>query len=118
MNQKYLYGAFCYKNGVHCGIGKEIAKLHASQGGDLVVVARNKNRLNLLKEELEHLYHIHVIIIEKDLSLANSSKEIYDEVKAKNIEVDYLINNAGFVHRGNGKILTWTYAGSLLCDRH
>jgi short-subunit dehydrogenase len=86
--------------GASSGIGKEIAKLHASQGGDLIVVSRNTNQLNLLKEELEKAYGIHVFVIEKDLSLPNSPKEIYDEIKTKNIEVDYLVNNAGFGGKG------------------
>jgi short-subunit dehydrogenase len=37
-----------------------------------------------------------VLIIGKDLSLPNAAKEIYDETNKQNIQVDYLINNAGF----------------------
>lgn len=57
--------------GASSGIGKEFAKLHASRGGDLVVVARSKDKLNELKKELENKYGINVIIIVKDLSMKN-----------------------------------------------
>ena len=86
--------------GASSGIGKEFAKLHASRGGDLVVVARSKDKLNELKKELENKYRIKVMVIVKDLSLRNSAQEIYDEVKNANIKIDYLINNAGFGGRG------------------
>ena len=82
--------------GASSGIGKEFAQIHASNGGDLVIIARNENKLNELKQELEENYKIKVLIITKDLSLPNSAKEIYEKVKAENIKVDFLINNAGF----------------------
>lgn len=87
--------------GASSGMGKEFARLHASLGGNLVIIARNKERLHQLKVELEKEYHVQVWVIEKDLSLDDAPKEIYDEVKSNNIEIDYLINNAGFGGRGN-----------------
>lgn len=82
--------------GASSGIGKELAKIHASQGGHLVIIARSGDRLLLLKEELENQYNISVHVIVKDLTHKNATQEIYDEVKAAGISVDYLINNAGF----------------------
>lgn len=49
--------------GASSGIGKEFAKLHASRGGDLVVVARSKDKLYELKQELENKYNISVMVI-------------------------------------------------------
>lgn len=83
--------------GASKGIGKEFARIHASKGGNLVLVARNKELLESLKIELmEHHSSIHVEIIVKDLSKQNSVQEIYNELKDKSIQIDYLINNAGF----------------------
>ena len=82
--------------GASSGIGLELAKVHASKGGDLVLVARNKLRLDELKTELESKFKVKVYTIGKDLSLANSAQEVYNETKNQNIEIDYLINNAGF----------------------
>jgi short-subunit dehydrogenase len=61
-----------------------------------VLVARNITKLNQIKTELESQYKISVHIIGKDLSLPNAPQEVYDELKHKNIVIDYLINNAGF----------------------
>jgi short-subunit dehydrogenase len=82
--------------GASNGIGLELAIIHASKGGDLVLVARNKIKLDELKIELEKQFKISVLTIGKDLSLPNAAKEIYDETNKQNIQVDYLINNAGF----------------------
>jgi len=82
--------------GASSGIGKELAKIHASKKGDLVIVARSEDKLNELKEKLEKKYKINVVVIAKDLSKQTASKSIYDEVKKQGIEVEYLINNAGF----------------------
>ncbi|WP_111707118.1 SDR family NAD(P)-dependent oxidoreductase [Lutibacter citreus] len=82
--------------GASSGIGKELAIIHAKKGGDLVLVARRKDKLKELKQELETLYKIKVEIISKDLSNISASQEIFDEVIKKEIEIEYLINNAGF----------------------
>jgi short-subunit dehydrogenase len=82
--------------GASNGIGLELAKFHALKGGDLVLVARNKSKLDELKTELEKKYKISVCTIGKDLSDAKSAQEVYDQTTRQNIQVDYLINNAGF----------------------
>ncbi|MEO5953528.1 MAG: SDR family oxidoreductase [Chloroflexia bacterium] len=87
--------------GATSGIGKEMALLHAAAGGDLVAVARNQVALNDLKKEIESKYKVVVTCFAKDLANTASPQELYDAVKAAGIEVDYLINNAGF--GGTGK---------------
>lgn len=81
--------------GASSGIGFELAKIHASKGGNLVLVARSTQKLMELKTSLESEYKTEVIIITKDLSKDTAAQEIYDEVQKLGIEVDYLINNAG-----------------------
>ncbi len=82
--------------GASSGIGKALAYIHASKGGDLVVVARNEKALADLKTTLENQYKISVMILVKDLSEPAAAKEIYEAVKQEGITIDYLINNAGF----------------------
>ncbi|MEM6685679.1 MAG: SDR family oxidoreductase [Bacteroidota bacterium] len=82
--------------GASSGIGKEFAQIHAEKGGDLVIVARSEDKLNTLKTTLESKYNVHVTVIAKDLTDIHAPKEIYEAVKAANIQVDYLINNAGY----------------------
>ena len=93
--------------GASSGIGLEIAKLHASKGGDLVLVARSGDKLLATKKELEEKYNIHVEVIVKDLSLPNAAQEVYDIVHNNNIVIDYLINNAGFGELGMFTTTPW-----------
>lgn len=93
--------------GASSGIGKELAKIHAEKGGNLIIVARREEKLIELKNELEIKYKVQVTTIVKDLSATNSAKDLYQEVKKTNIKVDYLINNAGFGLRGKFHELDW-----------
>lgn len=86
--------------GASSGIGREFARIHAAKGGDLVIIARRKDKLNELKQELENKHNVKVKVIAKDLTLPEAAIEIYNEVKESGMEVDYLINNAGFGGRG------------------
>jgi len=86
--------------GASSGIGKALAKIHANIGGNLVVVARNENALNELKENLESEHKIDVLVIVKDLTQPSAVQEIYEEIKTKKVQIDYLINNAGFGGHG------------------
>ncbi len=82
--------------GASTGIGKELSKIHAEKGGDLIIVARSEDKLNELKKELEEKYKINVFVISMDLTKPNAAKEIYEQVQIAGLKVDYLINNAGF----------------------
>ena len=82
--------------GASNGIGLELAKIHASKGGDLVLVARNKSKLDELKISLEKQFNVKVYTIGKDLSAPNAAQEVYDETNHQHIQIDFLINNAGF----------------------
>lgn len=82
--------------GASSGLGTEFARIHASKGDNLVLVARGKDKMDALKAELEKQYGISVYVIAKDLSEENAAKTVFDELQKQNINVDYLINNAGF----------------------
>ena len=86
--------------GASSGLGKELAKIHAECGGDLVIVARSVDKLNDLKGELEQKFGVSVYVLPKDLSKADAAEEIYDELQREKISVDYLINNAGLGGQG------------------
>lgn len=94
--------------GASAGIGREFSQIHAKNGGDLVAIARRKDKLDKLKNELENRYSIKVMVIVKDLSLSDAPKEIYDEIKKAGIEIEFLINNAGFGGRGKFHEREWT----------
>jgi len=81
--------------GASSGIGKELAIIHASKGGDLVLVARRESQLNELKEELITKYNVKVEVIAIDLMKPHAAKILFDKIKEKKIEIEYLFNNAG-----------------------
>jgi len=87
--------------GASSGIGKDLAQIHAEKGGDLIIIARREEKLNTLKQELESTYDTEVRVVVKDLTNSNACEDIYSEVSESGIEVEYLINNAGF--GGHGK---------------
>lgn len=93
--------------GASSGIGEAFAHIHAEKGGNLIIVARRQGKLSKLKKELEQKHNIRVTTIIKDLSVSGVAKELYDEVKNTGIQVDYLINNAGFGLRGKFHELSW-----------
>jgi short-subunit dehydrogenase len=82
--------------GASGGIGMEMAHILASNGDNLILVARSKDKLNALKLELETQYSISVYVIISNLAELNAAQIVYDEIKTQKIRVDYLINNAGF----------------------
>ncbi len=90
MNQTVLI------TGASSGIGMELAKIHASEGDHMVLVARNLKKLEQLKSEIESEHRVNVMLIKKDLSFTDAAREVHREVSKQKIQIDYLINNAGF----------------------
>lgn len=89
------YGRSCVLiTGATTGIGYELAKLYAKDEKNLILVARNDERLKLVKDELS-LYRVNVYTIALDLSEDNSCEKVLDFVNKNNLSVDILINNAG-----------------------
>ena len=87
--------------GASSGIGKELARYHGARGGDLVLVARNADKLTALKMELEQSFGISAMVIATDLAEADSAAQIFAATEAAGLQIDILINNAGF--GGHGK---------------
>ena len=76
--------------GASSGIGYQMAKYLSELGHDLILVSRDKQKLQKMQEELKG----EIKIIVADLSDASKVKEVY--VLCKNENIDILINNAGF----------------------
>ena len=86
--------------GASSGIGKELARIHASKNGDLILVARRSEELETLKKELEEKHLIKVWIFVQDLTIKGAANAVYQFTKSNQLEVDYLFNNAGFGGHG------------------
>lgn len=79
--------------GASSGIGREFAKILASKGYELILVARDEDKLIELKNEL----NVNTKVVSMDLSI----KENCEKLHAENQDIDLLINNAGFGDCGN-----------------
>ena len=77
------------------GIGLELAKLFATNKHNLIIIARNKDKLEDIKIKFEKDYKIIVEIIQVDLVVDKFCEKIIKIVEEKNLVVDNLINNAG-----------------------
>lgn len=86
--------------GASSGIGMELAKIHAQKGGNLVLVARSKAKLEQLQKELEAAHSIKVTVIAEDLSDPLSAQRIFNKTEELDIQIGTLINNAGFGGHG------------------
>ena len=82
--------------GASSGIGLEFAKIFAAAKNNLVLVARSEDKLLALAGELQNKYSIDVKVIAADLSKMDEVQNVFDTCKAGNIQIEYLINNAGF----------------------
>lgn len=100
--------------GASSGIGLELAKIHAKNGDSLILVARSEDKLIQLAEELKKKYKIETEVIAKDLSKIGSAKELYDEIKGKGLNIEYLINNAGFGDYGEFINTDWEKENQMI----
>lgn len=89
--------------GASTGIGAELARYHAERGGDLVIAARRADALEALKAEIEADNDVTVHVVPADLGSQAGADKLIADVDALGVDIDVLINNAGF--GGHGTIL-------------
>lgn len=82
--------------GASGGIGYELAKLCARDHYNLVLVARSADRLHQVAAELQTQFGTNVKTVALDLTAALAPKFLFDQLTRENIDIDILINNAGF----------------------
>lgn len=83
--------------GASSGIGRDLAREFAKIKYDIVLVARNTEKLEELKKELVKEYDINVEYMSVDLSDRNNCINLHDKIK----DIDILVNNAGLGDFGN-----------------
>ncbi|MGF1990175.1 MAG: SDR family NAD(P)-dependent oxidoreductase [Nostoc sp. ZfuVER08] len=82
--------------GAASGIGYQLACLFAADDYNLVLVDKDELKLTEVAEKFELKFGNFVKAIVKDLSISTSPDEIFTELQQANIQVDVLVNNAGF----------------------
>lgn len=81
--------------GASGGIGMELAKIFAANQTNLVLAARSEAKLIELKNELAQ-YKVNILVVALDLSQPEAASSLFDYCNSKQLQIDYLINNAGF----------------------
>jgi short-subunit dehydrogenase len=82
--------------GASAGIGRDFALLCAQKGYDVVLIARDNDRLRTLAADIRQKYSRDALVISADLSRPDTPAQIFEELANVNVEPEILINNAGF----------------------
>ena len=107
-------GSYALVTGASSGIGYELAKLFAKDGKDIVVIARSKDKLDGLKKDLEKAHGTKVMVLVKDLSDPKAPQEVFSELEKEGINVDALVNNAGFAVYGKFSDSDWQKEAEMI----
>jgi short-subunit dehydrogenase len=102
-NQK----AWALVTGASAGIGAEFCRQLAAKGYQLVLVARREDKLQAIAEEIQASYGANSLIITADLSKKGASLTIFQRLNEENIDVEYLVNNAGYGLPGSFHVPDW-----------
>ena len=98
--RKAWQGKWALVTGASAGIGEAIAVELAEAGVNLVLTARRRERLALLAERLRDLHSIQTRVIVADLIQPETPKQIFDATEVAGLQIDLLVNNAGFGEYG------------------
>ena len=93
--------------GASAGIGTEFCRQLAALGYQLVLVARREDKLQAVAGELQNSYGAHSLIITADLSEKDACGAIVERLERENIEIEYLVNNAGYGLPGSFHVPDW-----------
>ncbi len=86
--------------GASAGLGADLARLFAADGHDVVVVARRRDKLDALAQEITAKHHVAAHVLVEDLARPGAAERITEEVAKRGIAIEYLVNNAGFGSTG------------------
>lgn len=86
--------------GASGGIGAELARQFAEHRHNLILVARNKKKLEALAAELIEKHGLKVEVIVQDLGAVGAAQAVFDEAQKRELEIDVLVNNAGILFDG------------------
>ncbi|HOG23517.1 MAG TPA: SDR family oxidoreductase [Candidatus Omnitrophota bacterium] len=93
-------GLVALVTGASSGIGEAMAYALAEGGADLILVSRDRARLERISEEIKKRYGVRIWIFETDLTSFSNCESLFQFTETQKIAVDVLVNNAGFAHYG------------------
>ena len=82
--------------GASAGIGRDYARYLAAEGYDLILTARRKTRLEEVARELSGAFGTQVTVLTADLTDPAAPTKLAADIRKKRLQVDYLVNNAGY----------------------
>lgn len=100
-------GRVALVTGASAGIGRAFADVLAREGFDLVLTARRVERLEALARELAGRHEISAHPIPADLAQVDAPARLVEAIVARGLQVDVLINNAGYGVPGSYARTTW-----------
>ena len=109
-----LNGKSALVTGASSGLGVDFATILAEGGCNLVLVARREDRLRSLADDLARKHGVHAHVIAMSLSQPDAAQDLYDRIRALNLTVDVLINNAGFGVYGPFTGIPWEREEEML----
>lgn len=77
------------------GIGAALADVFAAHGHDLILVSRNREKLEARGRAIHQQFGVDVICLPEDLADPAGARRLHESVAARRLDVDYLVNNAG-----------------------
>ncbi len=93
--------------GASAGIGAEFCRQLAAQGYQIVLVARRADKLRAVADELKKSHGANSLIITADLSQNDACQAIVKRLEEENIQIEYLVNNAGYGLPGSFHVPDW-----------
>ena len=94
--------------GASSGIGEAFADVFAAEGFDLVITARREDRLRAVAERLERRHGGRVHVIVSDFARRDAVERLCAEIAARGLQIDALVNNAGYGVPGSYSASPWT----------
>jgi uncharacterized protein len=100
--------------GASAGLGTEFARLCAARGDEIVIVARRRDRLEALADEIGGTARERVHVFDADLARPDAPASLIAGLEAEGLGVDILINNAGFGGGGSFATLSLERQGEMI----
>lgn len=114
MNSDVLRGKTALVTGASSGLGADFARQLAAMGCNLILVARREGWLQSVREETQKQHAVKIEIMAMDLSETDAPQVLYERVQAAGLNVDVLVNNAGFGLYGAHMSIPWEKEREML----